>query len=162
LRITLRGVSAGTDDQLGSALIESQDKKTERYNVGDNLPGNAKLHAVMPDRVVIIRGGAFENLYFPEETEGGSGSIGFYNPEPDSYQDSAYEEPQYEEPQIEEPQMQEMQAPEVEYQDSSQPFQQEAGNEGGDSTPPVSSISEERKEEIRRKLDELRQRMKTK
>lgn len=144
LRIILRGVSANTDDQQGTALIEGPDKKTERYRVSDTLPGNAKLHAVMSDRIVIARGGVYENLYFPVESD--SGNIEFYRPEPDadSYQEQAYEEPQYEEPSYDPP--------------------QDNGNESQPNIEPsasIGSISEERKEEIRRKLDELRQRMKT-
>ncbi|MCP5206735.1 MAG: hypothetical protein H7A01_05995 [Hahellaceae bacterium] len=148
LRITLRGVTAATKEDRGMALIEGPDKKTERYHVSDTLPGNAKLHAVMADRVVIARGGVFESLYFPEDT--GSGNIEFYTPEPDpdSYQEQAYEEPQYEEPTYPEPQ----------YQDNTNDSSEQATEPEPQS--PVGSISEDRKEEIRKKLEELRQRMK--
>jgi general secretion pathway protein C len=148
LRITLRGVTAATKEDRGMALIEGPDKKTERYHVSDTLPGNAKLHAVMADRVVIARGGVFESLYFPEDAD--SGNIEFYAPEPDpdGYQEQAYEEPQYEEPTYPEPQ----------YQDNSS----DGGEQATEPEPqsPVGSISEDRKEEIRKKLEELRQRMK--
>lgn len=66
LRLFLRGVLAGTEDQPGSALIEDDRNRTEVYIIGDELPGNAKLRSVHANRIIIERGGALENLYFPE------------------------------------------------------------------------------------------------
>lgn len=148
LRITLRGVTSATNEDRGTALIEGPDKKTERYRVSDTLPGSAKLHAVFADRVVIVRGGVFESLYFPEDAD--SGNIEFYAPEPDSdsHQEQAYEEPQYEEPIYPEPQ----------YEDNTGSSDEQPAEAGA--TSPTGSISEDRKEEIRKKLEELRQRMK--
>lgn len=67
LRLFLRGVMAADGEFPGSALIEDQKGNTEAYPVGDELPGNAKLRSVHPNRVVIERGGKLENLFFPEE-----------------------------------------------------------------------------------------------
>lgn len=66
LRLSLRGVLAADGDFPGSALIEDDKGKTEAYLVGNELPGNAKLRTVFPDRVIIERAGKLENLYFPE------------------------------------------------------------------------------------------------
>jgi general secretion pathway protein C len=66
LRLFLRGVLAGTEDQPGSALIEDDRNRTEVYIIGEELPGNAKLRAVHANRIIIERGGKLENLYFPE------------------------------------------------------------------------------------------------
>ncbi len=66
LRLFLRGVLAGTEEQPGSALIEDDRNRTEVYIIGDELPGNAKLRSVHANRVIIERGGKLENLYFPE------------------------------------------------------------------------------------------------
>ncbi|MFP3978517.1 type II secretion system protein N [Marinobacter sp. KMM 10035] len=66
LRIFLRGVLAADGEFPGSALIEDDKSKTEVFLVGDELPGNAKLRSVHPNRVVLDRGGKLENLYFPE------------------------------------------------------------------------------------------------
>ncbi|WP_100640881.1 type II secretion system protein N [Marinobacter salexigens] len=66
LRIFLRGVLAGDGEFPGSALIEDDKNKTDVFLVGDELPGNAKLRSVHPNRVVLDRGGKLENLYFPE------------------------------------------------------------------------------------------------
>ena len=66
LRLYLRGVLAGTEDQPGSALIEDDRNRTEVYIIGDELPGNARLRSVHANRIIIERGGKLENLYFPE------------------------------------------------------------------------------------------------
>ncbi|WP_341581922.1 type II secretion system protein N [Marinobacter metalliresistant] len=69
LRLFLRGVLAADGDFPGSALIEDDKSKTEAYLVGDQLPGNAKLRSVHPNRVIIERAGKLENLYFPESED---------------------------------------------------------------------------------------------
>ncbi len=66
LRLTLTGVLAGREDKLTGALIEGPDRDTGYYKIGDELPGNAKLHKVFADRVVVERSGRLENLFFPE------------------------------------------------------------------------------------------------
>ena len=66
LRLFLRGVLAGTDEQPGSALIEDDRNRTEVYIIGNELPGNARLRSVHSNRIIIERGGKLENLYFPE------------------------------------------------------------------------------------------------
>lgn len=66
LRLYLRGVLAAEGDFPGSALVEDDKGRTEVYLIGDELPGNARLHAVFPTRVVLERSGKLENLYFPD------------------------------------------------------------------------------------------------
>ncbi|TYC63875.1 general secretion pathway protein GspC [Marinobacter sp. BW6] len=69
LRLFLRGVLAADGEFPGSALIEDDKSKTEAYLVGDELPGNATLRSVHPNRVIIERSGKLENLYFPESDD---------------------------------------------------------------------------------------------
>ena len=69
LRLFLRGVLAADGEFPGSALIEDDKSKTEVYLVGDQLPGNATLRSVHPNRVIIERSGKLENLYFPESED---------------------------------------------------------------------------------------------
>jgi len=69
LRLFLRGVLAAEGDFPGSALIEDDKGKTEAYLVGDELPGNATLRSIHPNRVIIERSGKLENLYFPESED---------------------------------------------------------------------------------------------
>ena len=72
LSLVLRGAMAASGDYPASALIEGPEGDTEVYQVGDRLPGNALLRTVLPNRIIIERGGKLENLYFPETeaTEG--------------------------------------------------------------------------------------------
>jgi len=72
LSLVLRGAMAANGDYPASALIEDPEGNTEVYQVGDRLPGNALLRTVLPNRIIIERGGKLENLYFPETeaTEG--------------------------------------------------------------------------------------------
>ena len=37
--------------------------------MGDELPGNATLRSVRPNRIIIERSGKLENLYFPEDED---------------------------------------------------------------------------------------------
>ena len=67
LKLLLRGVMSASGDFPGSALVEDNKSQTEAYIVGEELPGNATLRAVRPDRIIIERAGALENLFFPEE-----------------------------------------------------------------------------------------------
>ena len=69
LRLFLRGVLAASGDFPGSALIEDDKRNTEAYLVGDELPGDATLRSVRPNRIIIERGGKLENLYFPEDED---------------------------------------------------------------------------------------------
>ncbi|TBW56015.1 general secretion pathway protein GspC [Marinobacter halodurans] len=71
LRLYLRGVMAGDENSGASALIEDANNDTEAYLIGDDLPGNATLRSVYPNRVIIERSGKLENLYFPETADSG-------------------------------------------------------------------------------------------
>ncbi len=62
LNFTLRGVYATDDENEGYALIASSGGREKLYRVGDKLPGNIRLSAVYPDRVILDRGGRFETL----------------------------------------------------------------------------------------------------
>lgn len=74
LRLYLRGVLAADGDSPGSALVEDDKGRTEVYLIGDELPGNARLHAVFPSRIVLERSGKLENLYFPDPEAAGAAS----------------------------------------------------------------------------------------
>jgi general secretion pathway protein C len=67
LRLILRGVSASKEIERVSALIEGPNKETLKYSINDTLPGNAKLKSVHEKRIVIERNGRLENLYFPDD-----------------------------------------------------------------------------------------------
>lgn len=129
LRIFLRGVLAADGDFPGSAVIEDDKSKTDVFLIGDELPGNARLHSVYPDRVILDRAGKLENLYFPESDD--RSGITF-----SADADNTREEPE-----------QQIQIPEI----SNRPTR---------STPRAVN-EEERREEIRKRLEKLRERLRT-
>ncbi|MCX4024961.1 hypothetical protein H0A36_16700 [Endozoicomonas sp. SM1973] len=66
LRLVLKGAFANQNDRLSSAIIEGSNRQAILYQVGDTLPGQATLHKVKKDHVIISRNGVLETLYFPE------------------------------------------------------------------------------------------------
>lgn len=122
LRLFLRGVLAASGEFPGSALIEDDKSKTEVYLVGDELPGNATLRSVFPNRVIIERSGKLENLYFPEEAS--RSGMSFTADDQAEQADTA------------------------------------ASASGQATTSPTTpSADEQRREEIRRRLEQLRERL---
>ena len=122
LRLFLRGVLAASGEFPGSALIEDDKSKTEVYLVGDELPGNATLRSVFPNRVIIERSGKLENLYFPEEADRSGMS----------------------------------------FTADDQARQTEAADTGSTQTttaPTTPSADQQRREEIRQRLEQLRERL---
>ncbi|MBZ2168180.1 type II secretion system protein N [Marinobacter sp. F4216] len=84
LRLFLRGVLAADGEFPGSALIEDSKGNTDAYLVGDELPGNASLRSVHPNRVIIERSGKLENLFFPEDDNRSGLSVASNNSAPPS------------------------------------------------------------------------------
>ncbi len=65
LQLMLRGVFTSTNPTQGSAIIESPDGTTRSFKVNSTVFGNAKLHSVFADRIVLSQSGELETLYFP-------------------------------------------------------------------------------------------------
>ncbi len=127
LKLFLRGVMAADGDFPGSALIEDDDRNTEAYLVGQELPGNARLRSIFPNRVIIERSGKLENLFFPEpDNRAGLGVVS-------ARSELAEQVPDTEVPPV-------RTAPAV---------------------SPRSSSTEERRENIRKRLEALRSRLRT-
>lgn len=128
LRLFLRGVLAGNEEQPGSALIEDDRNRTEVYIIGDELPGNAKLRSVHANRIIIERGGKLENLYFPETDDSRGVELAAIdnNSQPDPVQS-----------------------------------RQGGGNAASSQTraPSTPQATDERREQIRQRLEELRERL---
>lgn len=74
LNLQLRGVIAAGTTKHSRAFIASSDGTEKGYVIGAQLPGGAVLHSVLPDRVVLRRGAAFETLRLPRESSGGDSS----------------------------------------------------------------------------------------
>ena len=62
LRLVLNGVFASDNQATSMAIISEKGKKGETYFKGDKLPGNAKLHEIYADRVILNRAGKLETL----------------------------------------------------------------------------------------------------
>ncbi|VAW79923.1 hypothetical protein MNBD_GAMMA14-580 [hydrothermal vent metagenome] len=67
LRLTLKGVFASDEAAAaGWAIIADPKGKEDTYEIGDPLPGNAKLSEIYVDRIILERGGRFETLKLPK------------------------------------------------------------------------------------------------
>ena len=68
LKLVLQGSFTSTENDVSSALIATDNRgQARRYFIGDEVPGNALLHDVQPQYVVLKRGGRLEKLLFPRE-----------------------------------------------------------------------------------------------
>lgn len=76
LRLRLVGLVAGDAPEQGQAIIAERDSPEQLYGVGDAIAGGqARLHRIHPDRVILERDGAYETLWLPraDGTTGGTG-----------------------------------------------------------------------------------------
>lgn len=71
LRLRLEGVLIGPRPEVSGAIVAGSNGETAYYRVGDQLPGNAQLAEVEPDRILIRRGGRYESLMFEEPRDSG-------------------------------------------------------------------------------------------
>ena len=130
LRLLLRGVSASSEQGKVSALIEGPDKETLKYSINDVLPGNAKLRSVHDNRIVIERNGRLENLYFPDDV-----SIGIVRNDRNNGSNARATQSKRTQP---------LEVPKN--------FTRPAAN--------LDTLSEQRKQEIKNRLEQLREKMK--
>jgi general secretion pathway protein C len=63
--LVLSGILAAQDPRNGLAILGPTAAAAKVYAVGDNVPGGAKLHSIMSDRVVLDRNGKLEFLALP-------------------------------------------------------------------------------------------------
>lgn len=71
LSLVLSGIIADTDPARGLALLGPSANAIKVYAVGAMLPGGVKLHSVLPDRVLLDRGGTVEALVLPKRIASG-------------------------------------------------------------------------------------------
>ena len=69
LKLTLRGSLDSNDTRIARAIIADERGQEEMYAVGDEVPGNAELSEIHIDRVILLRGGRYETLSLPDDTE---------------------------------------------------------------------------------------------
>jgi len=68
--LVLTGVIAANDPGGGLAILGPSAAATQVYAVGDNIPGGARLHAVLSDHVLLERDGRIEALALPHQLMG--------------------------------------------------------------------------------------------
>jgi hypothetical protein len=71
--LVLTGIIAASDPKsgMGMAIIGTQAGNAKIYPVGQRVPGNARVHAVYVDRVLLERNGVIEALTLPKKLGGG-------------------------------------------------------------------------------------------
>ena len=67
---------ATTDPKNGFAIIGTTGTNAKVYPVGERVPGNAQVHAIYPDRVLLERNGTIEALLLPSKFPGGAAAPG--------------------------------------------------------------------------------------
>jgi general secretion pathway protein C len=68
--LVLTGVIAANNPNDGLAILGPSAMATKVYAVGDNIPGGARLHAVLSDHVLLDRDGRLEALTLPHQLAG--------------------------------------------------------------------------------------------
>lgn len=68
LPLVLTGVIAADDPHTGMAILGPSAQTAKVYEVGDSIPGGARLDAVLPRKVLLKRGGQLESLALPRQT----------------------------------------------------------------------------------------------
>ncbi len=69
LKLVLRGALSSDDPEHARAIIADPRGKEDQYAIGDNLPGNAELSEIHPDRVILKRNGRYETLRLPQDQQ---------------------------------------------------------------------------------------------
>jgi general secretion pathway protein C len=72
MQLVLTGIIAADDPQMGLAILGQTPANAKVFAVGDTVPGQAKLHAVYSDKVIIDRGGVLETLALPKQVAPGA------------------------------------------------------------------------------------------
>lgn len=67
LSLILRGTVAESDPKAGLAVVAGTDGGERAFRVGEDVLPGVRLVAVLPDRIVLSRGGAEETLRLPRE-----------------------------------------------------------------------------------------------
>ncbi len=67
LKLTVLGVIAAEDPKAGLAILRSDEAGERRYAVGDEVVPGVTLDSVLPDRILLSRGGVLEALRLPRE-----------------------------------------------------------------------------------------------
>jgi general secretion pathway protein C len=69
--LVLTGIISAADPKSGLAIIGTSASNSKVYPVGERVPGNARVHAVYFDRVLLERNGVIEALLLPRKSQPG-------------------------------------------------------------------------------------------
>lgn len=75
LKLILRGALSSDEPDHARAIIADPRGKEDQYAIGDNLPGNAELSEIHPDRVILKRNGRYETLRLPKDKQAGGNTV---------------------------------------------------------------------------------------
>jgi general secretion pathway protein C len=75
MALVLSGTIADVDEKRGFAILGPSAAAMKVYSVGNTLPGGARLHAVLVDRVLLDRGGTIESLLLPKRAGAGPATV---------------------------------------------------------------------------------------
>ena len=67
LNLTLHGILYNDDPSQARAIIAPNNGKEQAYKVEDDLPGGARIDAIYPNKVMLLRNGQYETLTLPED-----------------------------------------------------------------------------------------------
>lgn len=67
LNLTLRGILYNDDPAQARVIIAPGNGPEEAYKIGDDLSGGARINAIYPDKVMLLRDGQYETLTLPED-----------------------------------------------------------------------------------------------
>ena len=75
LPLVLTGVIAASDPRAGMAILGPSAQSAKVYEVGDSIPGGARLDAVLRQKVLLERNGQLRSLALPRQTLEGAAPL---------------------------------------------------------------------------------------
>ena len=84
LNLTLHGILYNDDPSQARAIIAPNNGKEQAYKVEDDLPGGARIDAIYPNKVMLLRNGQYETLTLPEDKVEGAETTSRNAPPPDA------------------------------------------------------------------------------
>ena len=80
LNLKLKGTVATDDQSKAHAIILDGTGNEDGFFIHDLIPGGAVLHRVLPDRVILNRGGILETLRLPKKSTGAAAGSSITRP----------------------------------------------------------------------------------
>ncbi|MDF1827599.1 MAG: type II secretion system protein N [Legionellaceae bacterium] len=68
LNASILGILYSSNEQSSQVLLEVPGHENKVFNVGDTIPGGAKIKRITPEGILLMRNGAMESLSLPKKT----------------------------------------------------------------------------------------------